>query len=271
MLWSPRIRSKWATFGQIRSILSLLRDSVRRAPDSGHYLLISGQDYPIVPVQRMVEFFAEHPGTSFIDCQPMPLPCWADNGGMDRLHHWHFVSGAWRLEYPTPEPPPARRMKVAYEICRRLLPPKRTLPKSIALYGGANWWNLSRDAALGLLEYARVNRAFNRMFHFSRSGDEIYFQTALMNSGTWKLALDTLRCVFWDGRDYEFPCFVRSDDFDRIADSSALFLRQIQQQHWSPLSNLNNQMGAGMFVRKIHPQRSLDLLDRIDRELLGLK
>jgi hypothetical protein len=53
-----------------------------------------------------------------------------------------------------------------------------------------------------------------------------------------------LRCVLWDGRRNEYPATMRLEDFQEIAASGKLF------------------------ARKMDPQSSAPLMDRIDKELL---
>ena len=243
--WAPRVQSAWGTFGQVRATLSLLREALKRDRESARFVLLSGQDYPIVPSSTIIRFFANQAAVNFISSAPLPRADWIDAGGFDRLRHWHFLMGGWRLEYPSNPVPVARRLLIAHRLCEWLLPPERPLPKNLALHGGGNWWNLTREAVEGVLEYLRTNPSFLPLFRFSRSADEVVFQTILMNSGPWPIENNDLRSVFWDGRNNEFPAFVTDADFEAIAASGALF------------------------VRKIHPTRSSDLLDRIDRELLG--
>ena len=92
----------------------------------------------------------------------------------------------------------------------------------------------------------RRNPSFPRLFRYTHAPDEIFCQTALMNDGhNWPLKNDDLRCIIWDGRRNEQPALLRMSEFDEIARSGKLF------------------------ARKMHPQHSLALLDRIDAELLG--
>jgi hypothetical protein len=242
--WAPRKRSRWGTFGQVRASLSLLDSALR--DDADMFMLISGQDYPLVTPERMQEFFTQHQGTSFITCRPMPWSALEGRGGFERLEHYHFALGNWRLEYPSVHLPGARRLRYLHHLCALALPRVRRLPAGVAFHAGSNWWNLTREAAQFVVEFARHERKLMRAFRFSKSADEIFFQTVLMNSGReWVRQDRDLRGVFWDGRRNEFPAVVRPEEFDELEKLDAFF------------------------IRKIHPEYSLALLDRIDRELLS--
>ena len=245
--WAPRVDSAWGTLGQVEASLSLMRTALAATPRCDRLVLLSGQDYPLRSAAGLVAFFEASPQTNFMECQPLPLAEWEDNGGWNRVRHFHFTWGKWRLEYPSTLPLYARRLKLLHTLCERLLPRERALPATVAFHGGSNWWNLTREAAEGTLRFLERNPRFRRPFRWSRCGDELFFQTVMRTADDLKslpLESASLRCFFWDGRDHEYPTILRGDDYDRILAFGALF------------------------ARKMHPTRSLELLDRIDREHL---
>ncbi|MBF0501980.1 MAG: hypothetical protein HQM09_17710 [Candidatus Riflebacteria bacterium] len=246
--WVPRVHSGWATFGQVKASLSLLRQALYHDKESERFILISGQDYPLSSPEVMLEFFRHRKHVNFISCFPLPFNGWSGNGGFDRIRHHHFTFSGFRFEFPCVQVPSSRRIYLAYQLCRLLLPRTRSLPENIRFFGGGNWWDLTREAAEAIIEYTKQNPGFSRIFRFSKSSDEIFFQTILMNSGRqWILDNNILRSVFWDGRHNEYPSIVRLSDFDELVQSGKFF------------------------ARKIHPEHSLSLINRIDRELLACK
>ncbi len=246
--WVPRVRSSWGTFGQVQASLSLLNEAMTTDKEAGMFVLLSGVDYPLHPPEQMQAFFEERKGVSFISCNRMPWSVWTDNGGFDRLRHWHFGGGRrqFYLEYPSEQMPRALRLQLLYRLCGLFLPKTRSLPSNLTSYGGSSWWNLTRDMCERILDGIRRNPSLLKTFRFTRSSDEIFYQTLVMNSVVGALESDDLRCAFWDGRRNEYPAFARMEDFGEIKNSGKLFMR------------------------KVHPQYSLDLLDRIDRDLLGV-
>jgi hypothetical protein len=243
--WVPRVRSRWGTFGQVRAALSLLKAALVKDKEADMFVFLSGQDYPLQTPEAMAGYFETRRDISFIKCVPMPWSMWTDDGGFERLTHFHFAFGSHRLEYPSNNMPGPRRLRLVYNACKLLLPKRRHLPGNVVFYGGFNWWNLTRKSVESVFDYLRRNPGFPKIFRFTRSSDEIFFQTILMNAKGNKLENNDLRCVFWDRRRNEYPAVVRMEDFDEIR-TSGMF-----------------------FTRKAHPLHSLDLLNRIDRELLS--
>lgn len=245
--WVRRVRSSWGTFGQVRASLLLLREALATDPQASTFALLSGVDYPLRSGEELARFFDARPGVSFISCHRLPWDAWGEDGGLDRLTHWHFSSPhspRTYVEYPATAPSGRRPVRTAHRLCAMTLPRTRSLPCDVTLYGGSSWWNLTRDACETILGRIRSSPGFLRRFWFTRSADEIFYQTLVMNSNAGKIESDDLRCAFWDGRRGQHPATVTVDDFQEIEASGKLF------------------------VRKVHPQHSDALLDKIDRELL---
>jgi hypothetical protein len=240
----PRVSSGWGTFGQVNASLSLLRTALCTDKEAAMFILLSGQDYPLLPPGLMAEYFEKNGSVSFISWARLPWSAWPA-GGLERLTHFHFFLGKDRVEFPSADVPARRRLRLFYSLCRWFLPTARTLPQNITFYGGVSWWSLSRQAAEYIFSYLRENPDYLKIFRYSRSSDEIFFQTILLNWCDAKLTNNNLRCVFWDGRRGEYPAVLTDEDFDEIKNSGMLF------------------------ARKVRPDLSSRLLDRIDAELLG--
>jgi hypothetical protein len=217
----------------------LLREALEVDPEAGRFILISGQDYPLMTPAGMAAFFENKP--DFFTYHSMPWEAWSGAGGFDRLRRYHFSMGRYSFTYPSDPLPVSRIARVASRACEWFLPSERPLPAEIAFHGGSNWWNLTRRSAELVFEFLRANRGFERLFRYTRSADEIFFQTVLLNAPSPPLVKnEDLRCVFWDGRRNELPATLRIEDFEEVAASGKLF------------------------ARKMHPENSGALMDRID-------
>jgi len=245
--WVQRIRCRWGTADQVKTSLLLLREALARDREAGVFVLLSGQDYPLQRVEAMADFFERHRGRSFIKWARLPWSIWPDAGGFERLTHYHFIVRGDRLEFPSRDLPKKTSLRLLYVLCCLFLRAPRNLPGGLAFYGGLNWWNLTREAVEFIFAYLQRNPDFLKVFRYTKSSDEIFFQTILLNGPDIDLINDDLRCVFWDGRRNEYPAILRSDDFDEVRNS------------------------AKLFARKVHPDISTDLMNRIDAELLMSK
>lgn len=60
-----RVDVQWATFSQVRATLNLLRHASHHGKYE-HYWFCSGKDFPIKPVDEIVQFLHSKPDTNFI-------------------------------------------------------------------------------------------------------------------------------------------------------------------------------------------------------------
>ena len=201
----PRVCSRWGTFGQVNASLSLLRAALATDKEAAMFVLISGQDYPLLAPKLMAEYFEKNPNASFLSWVRLPWSSWPDAGGFERLTHFHFFLGRHRVEYPSADLPAKRGLRLFYSLCCWFLPAARTLPQNITFYGGTKRCSLTREAAEYIFNFLRENPDYVKIFRYSKSSDEIFFQTILLNWSHAKIINNDLRCMFWDGRRGNYP------------------------------------------------------------------
>lgn len=121
----------------------------------------------------------------------------------------------------------------------------RSFPNSFVYSGGSSWSVLHRDFCRYALESEPAKRLL-RFLRFAKSPDEIYFQSLIRSSPfRERLVSDNMHYIKWvPGR--------RSPEVLTLA-------------HWQEIAESDR-----WFARKFASGISDDLLDRIDREKLGL-
>jgi len=243
--WVSRRRCRWGTSDQIKVALLLLSSALKADPEAKMFLLISGQDYPLKTPGEMIARLDQKKNCSFIAYTPLPYSRWSGNGGLHRLTHYHFFVGVRHFEYPDERKYLTGLRRFLNLVLTPLLSKSRPLPPNLVFYGGDQWWNLSRETAEKVLEYLKKNPSYLSLFRHTYLVDEIFFQTLIMELNALPLDNDSLRCIFWDRDGNQSPAVVEMTDFDEIQRSGALF------------------------TRKVHPKASAELLDKIDRVLLG--
>src|ERR1700751_2946071 len=61
----PRVRCHWGTFGQVNASLSLLRAALADK-DATMFILLSGQDYPLLTPKLMAQYFEKNRNVGFM-------------------------------------------------------------------------------------------------------------------------------------------------------------------------------------------------------------
>jgi hypothetical protein len=232
-----RVRCDWAGFGHVEATLRGMKAALARSSSFTHVLLLTGQDYPIKPIEWIRGHFASHAGRSFMSWSAGDAPSgsvdrtgnahWFWNGDLGRLERrFYLVAGRWR------------------QLPNRFVPfvPRRQMPLGFRPYQGLAYWNLSIEAAEYVLRLTEEKPELIRFFRRVWGCDEFFFQMALLNSPLREtLVNEDLRYMSWDGY---HPLTLRSADLEALARSPKFF------------------------ARKVDSSVDVDLLDRIDRTLL---
>jgi hypothetical protein len=201
-------RCRWGGFGLVDAILCGIGTALDSGVDWGHIVLLSGQDYPIKPVTRIEEFYADHPDESFVEYFPLPRADWA-GGGLARTQDWHLHLGNRQL-----------RVRVS----------RLGLPRSVPgghrpFQGGANF-ALSAEAARYVRDFVADNPGYLRFFRHTNNPDESFFQTILLNSPlSAKVVNDDLRYEDW-GQGGSHPVILRSGHLPALMRSHGLTARK---------------------------------------------
>jgi len=126
------------------------------------------------------------------------------------------------------------------------VPARRRMPGGLRAFGGSSYWCLTREAVEYVHGFTTGTPRFVDFFRHVDVPDELFFQTILMNSplaGT--VVGDDLRYIDWKDPDAGSPSVLGVDDLPALAASGKLF------------------------ARKFDLEIDAEVLDQIDRELLG--
>ena len=227
----------WGGFNHLKAALLLARQALDQGVDYLHF--ITGQDYPVKPIDTIVATGA----TRVNHLHTFPLPTdrtWrADAGGLARVDRFRPFD---RFDYRTTRGYLAIK---AVQRAQKIVPIRRRLP-DLPLYGGSSYWSLTRECVAYLLDHLDENPRLVRRFEHTLTPEEILPQTVLMNSRFASTIVDDdLRYIVWERRHGSRPAILDGSDFDGIVASSALFARKFDRQH------------------------SAELLHRIDTEIHG--
>ena len=120
----------------------------------------------------------------------------------------------------------------------------RSFPEGLEPHGGSAWGVLSAEAVRTVLAFPATQPDAFRFFEHVRMPDEIFLQTVLLNSPEReRVANESVHHIEWPGGSH--PVTFGRDDLPRLAASRKLF------------------------ARKFDVEQDAEILDLIDRELLG--
>jgi hypothetical protein len=98
------------------------------------------------------------------------------------------------------------------------------------LYGGSQWWILSKEAIGYALEFITKNKQFMKGIKRSLIPDELFFQTILLNSSiASKIINNNYRYIDMLEQQYH-PRVLTSDDFNSLTETDCLFARKFDDK-----------------------------------------
>lgn len=236
----------WGRYSLYAAQLEGLRIALASGRPWTHWINLSGQCYPLIPVKRLMQDCDAAAEISFVRFfNPLRENVWSRPE--DRLNG--FVLDSPWLEWWLRTPFLGRRLRRLFggeNTVPRLPGLRRRLPDSFTWYGGDNWVTLSRTAAsyvTGSPAAARITRALRRTV----LPEESLFQSILLNSPLApKVLNDHRRKIKWLPARASPELFTAAD--------------------W-PLLQEAARQGA-WFARKFGPE--IEIRDLIDRNLLSV-
>lgn len=231
VVWTERHRCRRTSYGLMAATLDGMRAALGGEAD--YISVISGQDYPIKPIEELRTHLNARAGTSFMNFWELPNPRWSvPNGGLWRVEVRHYQLGRWRFRIPN-----------------RFTPfiPKRRLPLGLTPYAGADWWTLPRAAVQHIVEFVERHPEVTRFYRHTLAPSEGLPPTILLNSHLRdSVVYGNLRhIVFPEGAWH--PLTLGMSDFEALRNSGAFL------------------------ARKFDAERDSEVLDLIDRHLLGVE
>jgi hypothetical protein len=235
----PSSNVKWASISQTVARLELMKYAQNKGAYS-HYIMISGQCYPIKPITQIVNKLKHSIGTSFIQHEAIPTPLLGINEGLDRIECYSYNILGKKVTYFT------RKMNITFnrkgEIINALLSfihifkKKRSFPNYIKAYYGIDWWVLSSEAVNYIIDFAKSHPDYHQYNVHTRHTCEIYFPSILAGTDYKGLLVnESPHFMIWDKENSAHPIILKENNFDEIYESNALFARKFESSQSSEL------------------------------------
>lgn len=180
-----RFDVKWGGYSLTQAALEGMRE-ILQAPEHYDFInLLSGDDYPIKPVEDIHRFLEQHAGHSFVEGEPDSSAWWQAN--RSRADQYHLTEFSF----------PGR-----YHLQRWLnwLLPRRKQRLLTTLYGGnmGGWYTLTRQAAAYIVDFVDANPSLRRYAYYTWGSDEFLVPSILLNSPLAATVINNnLRYIDW--------------------------------------------------------------------------
>ena len=211
----------WGSRAHIKAILLLMRQVYKNDFVYDYYHLITGQDFICCPLNKVDETLGVD-GFTYMEYFKVPNPNWTGwHGGLDIIEYRTLAPFVNLKDLKW------RERNAKFERLQDKLNIKKRLP-DYPLYGGSTYSSFHKSAIEEIMTNP-LTKKFYRKLTLSLCGEELFFQTILMNSQLKdKVVNNNLRYTDWNSNNP--PKIVTDEDFDRIINSGALFCRKIDYQ-----------------------------------------
>jgi len=229
------------SFEMILAELALIKQSQEKKAKYSYFILLSGQDFPIISPFEIDAFLSENYPKDFVDITPIHKGNWVYNS-FNKSNCFKSARGKLNrmISHISTNIVIRMIMKVILVLPLKgisyLLPsPLHVLEKEkVDMYGGSQWWILSDETISKVLYYIDhlPQNVFNALKRVG-SPDETFFQTCIMNScdkglfkiNAWtEIAQNNQTYVRFNSCGH--PDIIVSGDFDKIIESNKLFARK---------------------------------------------
>ncbi len=241
------ISQVWATFNTIKNVLQDQRH--------GYCVLMSGQDYPIKPVDYIRNFLEGNYGINFIESRPI-AEVWPNYE--ERINQFNFhpntrektryiVKNVFnRNFYTRPNLYVLKKLVKANKLgYLKYIFKVRKHPKDLKPFAGSSWWALPMESVRLFMDFLKRRDYLLKYHEHTHCPDEILFQTVINHLFPRKKIEDCTTHVNWTKKNVPLPVtFEDEGDFLELRQSNCLFARKFKE--------------------------GTKILDDIDREMLGV-
>jgi hypothetical protein len=175
-----RVNVQWAHISQVEAVFTSYKEIKAAGHEAGHWIVISGQDYPVQAIDKLVHFLSLQPTKSFISSSPLSKEGWPAARKRYRYHYYIPMEKFWRG-------------------VMMLTGIRRKFPLGLQPYGGSQWINLAGKHMDHIVDYCNRNSELMKFMKTARFPEEMLFQSILMNSEYKNDCINNdLRFVKWE-------------------------------------------------------------------------
>ena len=200
---------------------------LRYAHEQGNYdfyWLISGQDWPLRPMNEILDFFEEHRSENFMLFWNSKNHGTHLQNNLDKRNSiyfplWMIGRKFWQKVIKRGWVELSGGYNKTYKIFERT-------QLNIKYYFGSSWWALNRMTVDWILEYLAQHKEYYQFYQNSTCPDESFFQTLVMLSPYANENTDYLTYLRFQ-KGANSPDILQSNDFQTAAKSKYLIMRKV--------------------------------------------
>lgn len=205
-----RVRVRWGAYSMVECMVNSFKEILPHFPQHQYVSVLSGQDYPLLPIEDMNQYLSLNQGKAFMEFYPV-FTEWYE--AIPRLEKYHLTN------YTFPG------NSLLENILNKVLP-RRKPPKELTYVGRSQWFTITIEHIEYIVNFLESNSHIRRFFALTWGCDEIVFQSILYSS-VYKnqLVNNNLRYIDWTEGSAS-PKILTINDAERLKNSGKFFARK---------------------------------------------
>lgn len=213
-------RIYWGAINHLNAVLSLLKKAIDDENEYDYFHIITGQDFFCTSPHRFDNVLG-FDGKIYMETFPIPNENWVWENGL-AIYKYRTFSNFLDVRNS-----PLRLLNKIFVRIQKSFKLYQRLP-SYQLYGGSLYMSLTRNSVMIALE-SSIGKHLLKHLKYSLCGEEVYFQTVIMNSDMKDLVVDNkLRYMDWSTN--PGPKVLDMSDYEKIGEDKFLFCRKIDSK-----------------------------------------
>jgi hypothetical protein len=212
-LISRRGKVRWAGYSFTECLLNSVEEVLETGRTYDFINSMSGQDYPLKPLDFLYEFYQSRIGKNFLAIEQFGSAWWKQ--AEQRIVEYHMTDfdfkGRYRFQF----------------FINRILP-RRKFPYGYTLFGSnrATWWTIGTDCASYLVNFIKDHPKVKRFAKYTWAPDEYLIPTLIMNSSFKESVIpENYRYLDWS-QGGPNPKILTANDFEALKKTDKLLARK---------------------------------------------
>ena len=204
---------RWGAHNLTVGILNSFKEILNSGRQYDFISVLSGQDYPLKPVDQLYFFLEKNIGKNFIYFKDPGEEWWSHN--VKRVSQYHMTNLGFKGKH-----------RLGYFINSVL--PRRKFPLPYKLYGGpcATHMTLSIECAWYVVSFMEKDKRLMRFSYFTWGSDEFLIDTIIMNSKFRNNVVnDNLYYIDWSQGGNNPKVFTMAD-FEALSKTDKFYARK---------------------------------------------
>lgn len=229
-LVSQKYAVHWGGFSMLKTELYLMRMALQMS-DANYFHLISGQDYPVKPLNEMLTFFEKNKGKNYLSFRKMTYIEIASRFLFFKPYDW--ISNRHEGK---------KKIRKLCSIQKKMGIQRHSYNLLYPMYLGSQWFSITRESAAFVLDYTENTPSLYKRMKYTFAPEECYINTVLVHFKFDTCVNNNLRYVRWLSENGNNPSNLTVKHLGGIIQAGDIFARKMEHPYCDKLISIIDEL-----------------------------